>query len=273
MRQWTVDAFATEPFKGNPACVLEPLQAWPTEVWMQALAAENNQSETAFLLRTHDPARFELKWFTPAVEVPLCGHATLAAAHVLFTELGLQGDVVTFDTLSGPLAVRRLGEGYEMDFPGTQPHRVEPPAGLAEALGVTPTEVWMAPYLVAVLADEAAVLAAAPDFAALKAVATAVPSSPGNVGVAALAPESPDYDVVSRFFAPGVGIPEDPATGSWHCLIAPLFSQKLGRAVLKYRQAYPGRGADLVCEPRGDRVLLRGDAQTVLESRLRVLPA
>jgi predicted PhzF superfamily epimerase YddE/YHI9 len=107
----------------------------------------------------------------------------------------------------------------------------------------------------------------------LKAVATAVPSSPGNVGVAALAPESPDYDVVSRFFAPGVGIPEDPATGSWHCLIAPLFSQKLGRAVLKYRQAYPGRGADLVCEPRGDRVLLRGDAQTVLESRLRVLPA
>ena len=105
MRQWTVDAFAAQPFRGNPACVLEPLEAWPEDAWMQALAAENNQAETAFLLRTLDPARFGLRWFTPALEVPLCGHATLASGHVLLAELGLAGETITFDTRSGPLVV------------------------------------------------------------------------------------------------------------------------------------------------------------------------
>ena len=107
MRQWTVDAFASGPFKGNPACVTQPLDAWRDDAWMQALAAENNQAETAYLLTTGDPARFGLRWFTPALEVPLCGHATLAAAHVLFAELGLDAPMVTFDTKSGPLTVRR----------------------------------------------------------------------------------------------------------------------------------------------------------------------
>jgi PhzF family phenazine biosynthesis protein len=174
MRQWTVDAFAAGPFRGNQACVLEPMAAWPDAAWMQALAAENNQAETAFLVRTDDPARFGLRWFTPAVEVPLCGHATLGSGHVLFSELGVTADQLTFDTKSGPLTVRRLrdgkgGEGYEMDFPAQPPHRVETPPGLAAALGVEPQEVWASAYLVAVLKDEAQVKACAPDLVAQEA--------------------------------------------------------------------------------------------------------
>lgn len=270
MRQWTIDAFAAGPFKGNPACVLEPLDAFPADGWMQALAAENNQAETAFLRRTADPARFDLRWFTPALEVPLCGHATLASAHALFAELGVDAEVVTFDTASGPLTVRRVGGLYEMDFPASIPQRIDPPPGLIEALGVTPTEVWAAQFLVCLLDDEAAVKAVAPDLAALKVISSQATQGRGNVAVAALAPESADYDVVSRFFAPGSGIPEDAATGSMHCILSPLFGDKLGRKTLRFYQAYPGRGAELECEHRGDRVLLCGKAVTVTESVLRL---
>lgn len=270
MRQWTIDAFAAGPFKGNPACVLEPLEAFRDDAWMQALAAENNQAETAFLTRTADPARFNLRWFTPALEVPLCGHATLASAHALFAELGLQAEAITFDTASGPLIVRRAGERYEMDFPAAIPHRIDPPAGLVEALGVTPTEVWAAQFLVCLLEDEAAVKAVQPDLATMKDISSAATQGRGNVAVAAFAPDGAPYDVVSRFFAPGSGIPEDPATGSMHCILSPLFADKLGRATLRFFQAYPGRGAELECEHRGDRVLLRGKAVTVAESVLRL---
>jgi PhzF family phenazine biosynthesis protein len=270
MRQWTVDAFASAPFKGNPACVVEPFAAWPETSWMQALAAENNQAETAFLLATADPARFGLRWFTPAVEVPLCGHATLASAHMLFAEFGVRAPTVTCDTLSGPLSVERLGDGYRMDFPSDPPRRIDPPAGLAEALGVTPLEVFAAAYLVAIVADEGAVRAVTPDLAALKSIASDVAGGRGNVGISAIA--SGAHDVVSRFFAPGSGIAEDPTTGSLHCILAPLFADKLGRARLRFHQAYPGRGGDLVCEVRGERVLLEGAAVTVCDSRLRLEP-
>ena len=270
MRQWTVDAFAAQPFRGNPACVLEPMDAWPQADWMQALAAENNQAETAFLLKTDSPGRFGLRWFTPALEVPLCGHATLASAHVLFSELGALADEVTFETRSGPLIVRRAGEGYEMDFPSQPPRQVEAPTGLAEALGVEPVEIWASSYLVAVLKDEAQVRALAPDLVALEAVSSAATGGRGNVGVASLAEAGRAYDVVDRFFAPGSGIPEDPTTGSLHTILTPLFAEKLGRARVRFHQAYPGRGGDLDCELRGDRVLLRGHAVTVLEGRLRL---
>ena len=271
MRQWTVDAFASGPFMGNPACVLEPMAAWPAERWMQALAAENNQAETAFLRKTADPARFDLRWFTPAMEVPLCGHATLASAHVLFAELGLTAGEVTFDTRSGPLRVRRAGGAYEMDFPATMPRRIEAPAGLAEALGAEPEEVWAAQYLVVVLKDEAAVRALRPDIAGLNVLASAA-AQRGNVGVAAIADPGRPYDVADRFFAPGSGVPEDPATGSLHCILAPLFAAKLGRARVKFHQAYPGRGGDLDCEVAGERTLLRGTAVTALDARLLSLP-
>jgi PhzF family phenazine biosynthesis protein len=250
--------------------VLEPQDAWPADAAMQALAAENNQAETAFLIRTDDPARFGLRWFTPALEVPLCGHATLASAHALLAELQLAASELTFDTRSGPLIVARAGDGYRMDFPAGPPRRIEPPPGLAAALGVTPQEVWAERYLIAVMADEEEVRGLAPEIAALRTVAAEALDGRGNVGVSALARPGAGYDVVSRFFAPGSGVDEDPATGSLHCSVAPLFTAKLGRARLAFHQAYPGRGGDLVCEMRGDRVWIEGRAITVAESRLRV---
>jgi PhzF family phenazine biosynthesis protein len=270
MRQWTIDAFATAAFKGNQACVVEPLDVWPDTGWMQALAAENNQAETAFLLKSADPARFGLRWFTPALEVPLCGHATLASGHALFAELGIDRPSITFETLSGPLLVSRAGAGYEMDFPADPPVRIDAPAGLAEALGVTPSEVWSGQYLLAVLSSEAEVRALTPRLDQIETMGGIAARGVGNVGVSALADPGAPYDVVSRFFAPGSGIPEDPATGSYHCIASPLFSAKLGRARLRFHQAYPGRGGDLVCEHREERVLLQGGAVTTVEGRLRV---
>lgn len=270
MRQWTVDAFASQPFRGNPACVLEPFGHWPEDGWMQALAQENNQAETAFLVKTDDPARFLLRWFTPGLEVPLCGHATLAAAHVLFTELGLDAPRVTFETRSGPLIVERDGEGYAMDFPATMPRRTDVPEGLAAALGVEPQEVWAAQYLVAILQDEAEVRGLKPDIAAIHRISGEATGGRGNLIVAALAHGGSGYDVVDRFFAPGSGIAEDPTTGSAHCILAPLYAGKLGRATIHFHQAYPGRGGDLTTELKGERVILKGRAVTVVESALRL---
>ena len=267
MRQWTIDAFASRPFRGNQACVVEPFDAWPEAAWMQALAAENNQAETAFLLRTGDADRFGLRWFTPALEVPLCGHATLASGHALMTELGFDGGTVCFDTHSGELRVRRAVSGYEMDLPADRPRRIDPPDGLAKALGAQPVEVWAAGYLIVVLDSAAAVRSLAPDIPALGAFPA--DRGRGNVGVTARADES-GLDVVSRFFAPGSGIPEDPATGSLHAMLAPLWAEKLERSTIRFHQAYPGRGADMEGEMRGERVLLRGEAVTVMDSRLRL---
>lgn len=269
MRQWLVDAFAEAPFRGNQACVVEPFAAWPDVGWMQRLAAENNQAETAFLCHTGEPGRFALRWFTPALEVPLCGHATLAAAHVLFEELGADGAALTFDTLSGPLGVTRGSHGLIMDFPADPPVRIDPPPGLAEALGRAPVEVWSAGYLLALMADEAAVRALAPDIGALKPIGETARHGRGNLICAAPGAPGSGHDVVSRFFAPGSGVAEDPATGSAHCILTPLFASRLGRSRLVCHQAYPGRGGDLVCMLRGDRVLLEGRAVTMLEGRLR----
>ena len=273
MRQWTIDAFAAAPFRGNPACVVEPFGAWPAAAWMQALATENNQAETAFLLKTADPDRFGLRWFTPAIEAPLCGHATLAAAHVLFTELGSKAPLLTFDTLSGPLTVKRTAEGYEMDFPADPPVRTEIPAGLAAALGAEPLEVWAGAYQLAIMKDEATVRGLTPDIPAIAPIAGGATGGPGQVIVAAVADAGSPYQVVSRFFAPGCGINEDPTTGSAHCILMPLFAERLGVETLKFHQAYPGRGGDLECENRGARVLIRGRGVTVLEGRLRLQPA
>lgn len=271
MRLWTVDAFATEPFRGNPACVLEPMDSWPDAAWMQALAAENNQAETAFLTRTGDPGRFGLRWFTPTMEVPLCGHATLASAHVLLSELDLEAEQLVFDTQSGPLRVTRQGAGYEMDFPAQASTRVQTPHGLVKALGAEPLEVWVSSYLIAVFEDEAVVRGLKPDAAALAQVESPARQA-GAIGVAALAHPGRGCDVVDRFFAPGLGIPEDPATGSLHCVLSPLFAEKLGRPRLLFHQAYPGRGGDIVCEARGDRVLMGGRAVTVIDAQLKLQP-
>ena len=270
MRQWTIDAFADRPFMGNPACVVEPFDVWPEDGWLQALAMENNQSETAFLRRTPDPARFDLRWFTPAMEVDLCGHATLASGAALLVEMGLTAEAVTFDTRSGPLVVRRLSKGFEMDLPADPPRRSAGIPGLAEALGVEPVEVWAGRYLIAILADAAAVRHCDPDLKALTKLQGEAGEG-GQVVISALSDET-DVDVVDRFFGPGCGIDEDPATGSAHCILGPLYADKLGRAVVRFRQVYPGRGANFETEVVGDRVLIRGQAVTTIESRLRLHP-
>jgi PhzF family phenazine biosynthesis protein len=203
------------------------------------------------------------------MEVDLCGHATLASAHVLLAELGLEAGALTFDTRSGPLIVSRSSEGYEMDFPADPPRRTTVPAGLVEALGVTPVEVRAGRYLVAVLADAAAVRTITPNIRALASIRGEAGET-GQVIVCALADATDDVDVVDRFFAPGCGVDEDPATGSAHCILGPLYADTLGRATVRFRQVFPGRGGDIETETRGDRVLLRGQAVTVIESRLRL---
>ena len=262
-----VDAFTDKPFAGNPAAVCVLPEARDAQ-WMQWIAREMNLSETAFLVRQADG--YNLRWFTPAIEVDLCGHATLASAHALFAELGCAAQRITFETQSGPLIVERQGRGYRMDFPASPPRQIELPVGLASALGAAPREVWAAQFLIALYDDEATVRKLSPDIGAIKQIASAATQERGNVAVSALAAAGSAYDVVSRFFAPGSGIPEDPTTGALHTALAPLFCAKLGRPRLKFHQAYPGRGGDLECELRGDRVLIGGGAVTVAEGRLRV---
>lgn len=271
MRQWTVDAFAAEAFRGNPACVVEPFDSWPHDSWMQALAQENNQAETAFLHRTGNPCRFGLRWFTPGQEVPLCGHATLASAHVLLSELGVRAERLHFETRhSGELNVSRDGDLYEMDFPSDPPRRVETPAGLAEALGAEPSECWAGAYLVAVFESGSEVRALNPDIARLNGIGAEVATGgPGLICVAGL-DENGAFDVIDRFFAPGCAVPEDPATGSMHTILGPLFAEKLSRPRVRFHQAFPGRGAEIETETHGARLLIRGRAVTVMESRLRL---
>lgn len=269
MRQYLVDAFADQPFKGNPACVVTPFEAWPEDGFLQGLAMENNQAETAYLLTTDAPDRFGLRWFTPACEAQLCGHATLASAHVLFNELGSAVEVLSFDTLSGTLTVRRLADGrLEMDFPAYAPQQIDIPDEIEAVLGVRPVAVFGGPALVAQLPDEASVRNCAPDLARLCFYKGEVYPTERHIVITALADANSPYDVVSRFFAPGFGIDEDPATGSMHCILAPLYAGLTGRATLDYYQAHPRRGAHIQAELSGDRVKLRGRALSIARAEL-----
>lgn len=272
MRQWTIDAFAAGRFLGNPACIVEPFESWPAEDWMQSLAAENGAGATAFLVRTGSPRRFGLRWFTPATEVPLCGHATLAAAHALLSEQALDAPALEFETASGMLIATAAGEDrYELSFPRPPIRRIDTPPGLAEALGAEPAEVWAAPYLVALFDDAETIGRLEPRYAELRRISEGL-SGQGNVGVAALAPEGSPFDVIDRFFAPGYGFREDPATGSFHAILVPILAGRLPARQIRFRQACPGRGADFEGRLDGDRVVLRGQAVTVMESRLRTAP-
>lgn len=271
MRQWTIDAFSGEAFGGNTACVVEPLQAWPSDAWLQRLARENNAGATAYLVAGPAEGRFELRWFTATVEIPLCGHATLAAAHALFREMNVQARALEFSTSTGTLVVRRDGPKLQMDFPAQPTRQISPPARIDEALGVAPIEVWSGPYLVAVMEDQRSVERVSPDLSLLRSISLANDGQ-GNVGVVATMADRSRYDVIDRFFAPGYGLEEDAATGSFHCILAPLMARKLGISDLRFRQASPGRGADLDCRVSGDRVLLSGEAVTVVDATLRVAP-
>ena len=260
-----VDAFTAVPFAGNPAAVCVLPEAREAR-WMQQVAAEMNLSETAFLVRrpgaSGDDAGFDLRWFTPAVEVALCGHATLASAHALWEGGHLPaGEIARFHTKSGVLTAARQGDWIELNFPATPDQPSPAPDGLLDALGVTPVYVGKSRFDYLVEVDgESVVRALAPDFARLRALPVR------GITVTSLA-SSADCDFVSRFFAPASGIDEDPVTGSAHCCLTPYWSRKLGRTEFVARQL-SARGGLLRLRLDGDRVRLSGQAVTVMRGQL-----
>jgi PhzF family phenazine biosynthesis protein len=259
MRIIQVDAFTDRPFTGNPAavCILDDL---PADWWLQDVAREMNLSETAFLL-PHEEG-YDLRWFTPNGEVELCGHATLASAHVLWEDGHLPPDqVARFHTHSGELTARRKGEWIVMNFPAEAASPAEPPPGLAEALGAEPVSVHRNRFdLLVELADEKTVRTLSPDMGRLRAV-------PDRGVIVTSESVAPSYDFVSRYFAPRLGIDEDPVTGSAHCALAPFWGERLGRAELTGYQVSP-RGGTVRTKLAGERVLLAGQAVTVLRAEL-----
>jgi PhzF family phenazine biosynthesis protein len=254
-----IDAFTSVPFRGNPAAVCL-LDGPRPDAWMQSVAAEMNLSETAFLLPEGDGWR--LRWLTPAAEVSLCGHATLASAHALW-QLGRLAPQQTacFNTLSGVLTAVQKDGWIEMDFPARDPQPQEPPAGLDEALGAAPVAVqrWNNSFLIEV-ASEAELRGLAPDFAALKAL-------PLRSVAVTCRSETPGYDFISRYFAPRMAVNEDPVTGSAHCALATYWGRKLDQNAFSAYQASP-RGGELRLQRKGERVLLSGQAVTVLKGEL-----
>lgn len=265
---FVLDAFADRPFTGNPAAVCV-LPRWLDDATLQAIAAEQNLSETAFLA-PHDAEggalAYALRWFTPALEVDLCGHATLASAAVVLDVLAPGRDAVTFHTRSGALAVTRVEGGFRMDFPALPPSPCAPPEGLEEALGAWPRSVLRAPgTLVCVLDGADDVQGLAPDFARLRAL----PYGAVIVTARAAGDGRADHDFVSRVFAPAEGIDEDPVTGSAHCVLAPYWGARLKKARLRARQA-SRRGGALTCERVGERVLLDGSVVPYLRGMIVV---
>jgi len=256
-----VDAFTSTPFAGNPAAVCV-LPAPRDEGWMQSVAQEMNLSETAFLHLEDDG--FRLRWFTPAVEVDLCGHATLASAHVLWEDgHAPAGEEARFRTKSGLLTARRRDGWIELDFPATRAAPAPAPAGLAEALGLQRTPRWVGrsrfDYLIEVDSEDT-IRGLKPHFAALERV-----EARGTIVTSRAA--TPGYDFVSRFFAPRAGVPEDPVTGSAHCALAPFWSERLKKTEMMAYQASP-RGGVVRVSLSGERVKLGGTAVTVLRGEL-----
>lgn len=269
LRQYQIDAFTSSPFSGNPAAVV-PLERWIPEAKMQLIAAENNLSETAFFAPNNDAqSDFDLRWFTPTVEMDLCGHATLATAHTLFRHMDWSTPTVRFATRSGVLEVERIPElpgRYAMNFPTKNVEPVEIPVALVEALGRRPAELYRGKKLLAFFESKRDIHELRPDFARLAAIEELT-----NVrGVICTAPGS-SHDFVSRFFAPSLGVNEDPVTGSAHCILAPFWASRLGKAKLSAHQV-SSRGGEMLCEVSADasRVRLTGDAVSVIESTILV---
>lgn len=262
--QYVINAFEDGPFTGNPAAVV-PLESWPDDSILQAIATQNNLSETAYFVDGGD--RVKLRWFTPSAEIELCGHATLATAHAIFAELGDGREQLVFDTMSGELAVARDGDRYRMDFPEVRPADVATDAvklGAHAAAGVESGEVLLAGDRVFLVLESAEhVRRLRPDLAAVEQLPRGdlLVSSPGADG----------FDIFTRMFAPGVGIPEDPATGSAHCAFAPYWCERLGRREISSFQA-SARGGYFACRWRPDdgRVDLTGACSTFLRGSISV---
>jgi PhzF family phenazine biosynthesis protein len=245
LTSYTLDAFSDRVFGGNPAAVC-PLAQWLDDRTMQSIAAENNLAETAFFVPEGDG--YHIRWFTPSCEVELCGHATLASAYVIFKYLSPTNTDVTFRALAGMLRVTREKDLLTLDFPSRPPEPVDVPPDIAEALRITPVEMWKARDYLAVLENETAVRRLEPDMAKLAKVDmwALIVTAPGD-----------DCDFVSRFFAPAKGVDEDPVTGSAHCELIPFWAARLGKLQLHARQVSK-RGAELFCELHGDRVKISG---------------
>lgn len=254
---YQVDAFATEVFEGNPAAVC-PLDEWLPEETMQKIATENNLAETAFFVK--EGPEYRLRWFTPVTEVNLCGHATLASAHVLFEHLGYEEEVIRFETLSGSLSVQKEGGQFVMDFPMGTCNPAEPPPLLEQALGIECNEIYSDMDYLCVLEQEEQVRSLSPNMRLLVQV--------DGRGVIVTAPgDQEGIDFVSRFFAPKVGVDEDPVTGSAHTMLAPYWGAKLSKKNLVGQQISQ-RGGTVYCSLRGDRVSLSGRAKTYLKGEI-----
>lgn len=254
---YQVDAFTDRPFRGNPAAVC-PLEAWLSEAQLQAIAEEFNLSETAFLVK--ESGGYRIRWFTLATEVDLCGHATLAAAHIIFTTIEPDRVHLRFHSISGPLEVERLGAWIRMNFPACPPARIQRIPELGRALGAEPRELWKGRDLIVLLDSEEEVRDIRPHMSRLAEL------EPHGVIVTAKGDEA---DFVSRFFSPRSGIPEDPVTGSAHCALVPFWAARLGKVNLEARQLSK-RGGLLKCEMSGDRVFLAGQAVKVVEGVIHV---
>ncbi len=252
-----IDAFTGRLFAGNPAAVC-PLETWLDDARMQAIAAENNLSETAFFVRAGDG--YDLRWFTPECEVDLCGHATLASAFVIFEFIDRAAELIRFHTRSGELRVRRNGDLLAMDFPARPPKRCESHSAIEKALGKPPRELWLSRDYMAVYDSEDDVRTLAPDLHAMAAIDcfAVIVTAPGK-----------DADFVSRFFAPGSGVPEDPVTGSAHCTLVPYWADRLGKTTFSALQV-SARGGELRCELQDDRVSISGRAVRYLEGTIFV---
>lgn len=254
---YQVDSFAGSVFTGNPAGVC-PLESWLEGALLQSIAFENGLSETAFFVPRG--TGYDLKWFTPEVEVDLCGHGTLASAFIAFTELGRREGTLVFHSRSGPLRAEREGERLILDFPSRPASPAAAPAALISGLGGLPVEVLKARDYLAVFESEADVAALSPNFAALRTL--------DCLGVIATAPGTRS-DFVSRFFAPGAGVPEDPVTGSAHCTLIPYWSSRLGKKELRALQV-SRRGGELFCSDEGERVKIGGRAVIYLRGSIEV---
>jgi PhzF family phenazine biosynthesis protein len=254
---YVVDAFTERPFAGNPAAVC-PLERWLDERAMQDVAAENNLSETAFFVRRPD-GDYDLRWFTPKVEIELCGHATLASAFTVFRFLDPAAQRVRFHTKSGPLEVARRGAQLEMSLPARPPSPWSAPRELRDALGAPASEWLRGIYALAVFDSENVVRELAPDFRTLRQLdACVIATAPGE-----------RHDFVSRFFAPSKGIDEDPVTGSAHCTLVPYWTKRLGKRELAARQI-SARGGELACVDAGERVILRGECALYSQARIEI---
>jgi PhzF family phenazine biosynthesis protein len=254
-----VDAFASRRFTGNPAAVM-PMESFLEDAVLQAIAAENNLSETAFLVA--EGGGYRLRWFTPATEVPLCGHATLASAAVVMERLEPGRSTVVFQSASGPLTVMRSAAGYLMNFPMRPSEPIPTPAGLATALGAVPVEVFANSFnYLALLESPQLLRALAPDMAAVARV--------DRGGVIVTAAGDGTYDFVSRYFAPAKGIAEDPVTGAAHCMLVPYWAKRLGKTELRAFQA-SARGGEVICRLAGDRVELEGTCVFYLEGEVQI---